>query len=515
MAGRPPPPINVTNPKVGDMIGLGPSPSWLYTNAIKIGRTKVAIPNTNPVQYYEYDTLEYIHPTWDSSIDYSKPNMPTRVWYEGRLYTPGTWLTTSKRGQLPTVVESNVGDERYRSGMNFPPDNSELKPQNRSHSFRIWKPFTKGPQYLNANLNEVDAPQLFTNPTCLDDENYHYSSVNTATSKHFIPTPAEPYKAKIKTVGNNSYYEPEDAIIDVDPKTGVLSERGYININHEAPFSYGMSNAYDGLYGGPYFDPWQWFTGIASYGVSLGDLYSQSVISTSVTESTGTTSAGANIYTTTSTTTLGSGASDTQCFIVGYGGGAYWGGYYFYGSTLGNFGQLGSGDYFYVYPKQSMFNSSGNLVIDTTPTGTYPNSSFTRKVLYNIFREITHPLFFTRTSIGHQVKQERSGSARTTYFPTVNGYTPPPVYADTYFESNSGNDISVPAQMKAIAVGGASQKPGEWKNGIYSCDANAVGSFTWSEFSTYSYTSAPYSSYSTFKHVNIGQAYFYKYQDHG
>jgi hypothetical protein len=491
------------------MIGLGPTPGWQYLNAIKIGIIKVPITGTNPVQYYEYDDLEYIHPSWDASLDYSKPLMPTRVWHEGKLYTPGSWLTSSKIGGKPNEVECLVGDERFRQGMNVPPDNSVYKPINRSHPFRIWKPYTRYPEKSAAyDIMAPDGPYLFTVPVCLAHERGNFKSPNVRSSIEYYPSPSAPYKNKITNppIGD-PYAEPQDAIIDVDPKTGVVSTRGYININPEAPFSYGIDNDFDNIGNYPFFNAMNWFSSVAAYGVSLGELFSESVVSTNTTEATSTTANGANIYTNKYSATIGPGASATQCFLIGTNQ------YYYYGYNSYYFGWSFYGyDDMYFYPKQSMYDDSGVLKPKITSSGSPGNNSYRRSIMYNVFRTITAPLFYTRTAIAHRVTLNENGTSYCVSSPPPSSTT---TCTDTYFQSATGQNIQVPAQMKSISIGGSTGNQAQFKNGTYFCDANAIGQTEYSESFSSSFFTSVYVTNSRFNRTTVDTPYFYTYMDHG
>jgi len=290
MSLKSPPPLFVAGMtiKVGEMVGFGPTPGWQYTNAVKVGRKRVELPYTTPPSFYEYDEMEYIHPKWDESLDYSKKKMPSRVWFNGMLYSPGRWLTSNQRGQKPNEAEAGLGSPRFRNGMNYPEqEDPNSRVVNQSHPFRIWKFYSKdplsphavrGPNSTITSSRIPDGPVLNAFPTTTANERNHYTGSLTQTSKIYCPSPQEPW---ISTVGDDGagnkvfkiagydYTDADKTPISASEKTGKMTTFDIVCINAEADFS---SFYYYNFYG--------YYTYGHLDGLSLSKLSTQSKIDT-------------------------------------------------------------------------------------------------------------------------------------------------------------------------------------------------------------------------------------------
>lgn len=502
MSLRPPPPLFVAGMtlKVGEMVGFGPSPGWQYTNAVKVGRKRVDF-HTTPPSFYEYDEMEYIHPQWEAALDYSKKKMPSRVWFNGMLYSPGIWLTSNQKGQKPNEVEVGLGSPRFRAGMNYPEQEDPLsRVVNQSHPFRIWKPYSKNPlspaEMRGPNSGVFaskipDGPMLHAIPINTADERTHYTGDFTSTAKWHYPSPSSPWRNEVKTengtqtfkIKGYNYEKPEETPIAVSSQTGKMTTFNIVCVNAESDFT-----------------SWYWsFYGVdlgQGWGISLSNLFTESTIDTMISEWENIVDGNGDrrLKTKWERSIGGAPPADRKYYISESKYDLKWnpsgdGG--FYGIfDVSSMNLVGS------WAKQSCWN--GDLYNDNVRTdeekhtgsnGNYNDTSkYGMKLPLNVYLfSGSTPFIYTR------VAKAQSFDVKSTSKIVFTSYTNCTTITNiTRDGHNKGIDINVTPKRWGISVGGSSPdvapKPGFQQN-IFYCDKYSMASAEYYEMSDRTYTS--------------------------
>ena len=506
MSLRPPPPLFVAGMtlKVGEMVGFGPSPGWQYTNAVKVGRKRVELPYTTPPSFYEYDEMEYIHPSWEAALDYSKKKMPSRVWFNGMLYSPGRWLTSNQKGQKPNEVEAGLGSPRFRIGMNYPADEDPTsRVVNQSHPFRIWKPYAKdplaphavrGPNSSITTSRQPDGPVLIAYPITTANEQQHFTGDFTQTSKIYGPSPSEPWISTVATaegdttpsfrIAGYDYQNPNNTPITASEKTGKMTTFDIVCVNSESDFN---SYYYYNFYGFYTYGP--------TDGISLSKLFTQSKVDVYSQEWENIPGGdGGRRLKSKFTRTIGGGSPDNRNHYIsesGYdlrynqdgGGGGFYGIFDVPWPNL-----VGS------TPKQSCYKADGTYVDTVTTsesksTGSGGNSTSSSKygikLPSNVYLDSgSTPFIYTRDA--------RVQSSEYKFFSQTDYYTANCTFTTKRQDEGSakGIDIIIKPKRWGITVGGSSPdvapKPGFMQN-TYACDKYSMGSVEPYDLTTYTY----------------------------